>query len=62
MRELTNTVYKTYAIESDSQVSLYAKLAVFTLDNPGCLIESLAPGFYVEEEESVYTLLVTVAQ
>lgn len=61
MRKLTNEFYSTYCIESDTQSEVYAELGKFVMDNPNCMVESLTPGFYVEGDEALYTLLVTVA-
>ena len=60
MRELTNTFYKTFAVEAESQADLYSAVAEFVSENPGALIEAISPGYFVEDGEGLYTLVVTL--
>lgn len=61
MRQLTNDVYSTYYIDSTDERVVYDRLARFVRDNPNCSIEGLNPGWFSEDGESLYTLIITVA-
>ena len=65
VRKLNGEFYDTFFISAFEQVSLYRALAQLVNeleDELGhILVEALAPSSYVEDDQMVYTLLMTVS-